>query len=184
MQHRFELPELQAFFRLVDGELPRPCTLILLGPTALALGYCPKQSAMEIEIWRTSDSVIFTAADRAGESVARPMRIHQVLAGEPRHTFEDRLQPVRLEGLRLLTVLVPEAHDLAILTAARGERMDGVTELHANHPLALDTLIERYHEMKREVSWPRARFRESFLRLITKLFGAEQSAAVAKRLKD
>jgi hypothetical protein len=178
----FELAELQAFLRLVDEQLSGPCRVVIVGPTALSLGYWPKERSFDIELWRNSDSALFAAAERAGEKLLRSVRIHQPLAGEPHHKFEDRLQAAPLEGLSRLEVLIPEVHDLALINAARGDSLKGLAELHASQPLSLQKLVERFHEMKREVSWPRARFTESFVGLIARLFGPKQAATIEKRL--
>jgi hypothetical protein len=184
LQRRFHIDELQHFLRLVDAELTQPCTVVVVGGAALSLGYCPGHTVPDIELWTTTDNVIWTAAERASEKIPRPIRVRQALAGEPRYSFEDRVWPARVEGLRLLKVLVPEAHDQMVLKAARAEPLDSIAELHRDHPLSLDTLLERYHEMKRQVSGPRSRFKASFLAVVVKLFGKASAAELEKRLKE
>jgi hypothetical protein len=184
VQRRFHTDELQHFLRLVDAELPQPCTLILVGGAAWSLGYRPTHTTADIELWSSSDDVIWTAAERAGEKIPRPIRVRQALAGEPRYSFEDRVWQVPIQGLRRLTVLVPEAHDQVLLKTASTEALQAIADLHREHPLSLGTLVERYQEMKSQVSGPRARFRESFLAVIAKLFGKAKAVEIGKRLKD
>ena len=171
MQRRFYTNELQHFLCLVDAELSKSCTLVLIGGAAVSLGYCPDHAIAEIELWSSSDSVIWTAAERASEKIPRPIRLRQALVGQPRLSFEDRLWPVRIDGLRFLTLLVPEAHDQVLLSAVRADPSVPLVDLHRNHPLSLGTLLERYNEMKGQVSVPRARFKASFLGVVVKLFG-------------
>jgi len=150
----------------------------------MSLGYCPAHTAPDIEIWSSTDNVIWTAAERASEKIPRPIRVRQALAGEPRYGFEDRVWPARIKGLRFLTVLVPEAHDQMLLKAARAEPLDSIADLHRDYPLSLPTLVERYHEMKRQVSGPRSRFKASFLEVVGKLFGKAKAVEVGKLLKE
>jgi hypothetical protein len=184
LQRRFHNDELQHFLRLLDAELTEPCTVVLVGGAALALGYCPTLTVREIELWTSSSNVIWTAADRASEKISRPIRVRQAMVGEPRHSFEDRVWQVPIEGLSRLRVFVPEAHDQVLLKAARPEPLEFVGELHRGHPLSLATLVERYQEMKSQVSGPRSRFKSSFLAIVAKLFGPAKSTAVGKRLKE
>ena len=180
MQRRFYCSELQQFLRLVDAELTKSCSLVLVGGAALALGYCPDLAVAEIELWTASDSVIWTAAERASEKIPRPIRLRQALVGQPRLSIEDRLWPVRIDGLRHLELLVPEAHDQVLLGALRADPLAAVADLHRNHPLSLATLQERYDEMKRQVSVPRARFKASFLGAVAKLFGEAKAVELEK----
>jgi len=184
VQRRFHTEELQHFLRLVDAELRQPCTLVLVGGAAWSLGYRPNHSTADIELWTSSNNVIWTAAERASEKIPRPIRVRQMLSGEPRFSFEDRVWQVPITGLKLLTVMVPEAHDQVLLKAARAEPLEAVTDLHRDHPLSLPTLIERYHEMKSQVSGPRERFKASFLSVVATLFGKPKAAEVGKRLKE
>ena len=184
MQRRFHSDEVHQFLRLVDAELVQPCTLVLVGGAAWSLGFRPTHTIPDIELWTSSDNVIWTAAERASEKIPRPIRVRQVLAGEPRYSIEDRVWRVPIGGLRRLTVLVPEAHDQVLLMAARGEPLEAIKDLHREQPLSLTTLVERYHQMKRQVSGPRARFKTSFLGLVAKLFGTSKATEVGKGLKD
>lgn len=184
MPRRFETQEILRYLSLVDAELTAPCSVVLVGGAALALGYCPDHGVEEIELWRASRTVIWTAAERASEKIPRPIRLRQALADEPRYAFEDRVWQIPLEGARHLQVLVPEIHDQVLLRAARGEPLEALASLHRERPLSLPTLIDRYEEMKREVSGPRSRFRASFLAGIAKLFGAARAQQVGQRIKE
>jgi hypothetical protein len=178
------MDELQHFLRLVDAQLTDPCKVVVVGGAALALGYCPELTVAEIELWRSTDDVIWTAAERASETIPRPIRVRQAMVGEPRHPFEDRVWQPPITGLKLLEVWVPEAHDQMLLKAARAESLESVTELHRVHPLTLATLEERYREAVGHVSGPRSRFRAGFLALVARLFGAAKAEQVGKHLKE
>ena len=144
MQRRFDIEEVHRFLRLVDAELSKPCTAVLVGEAAVLLGYCPDHALVDIEIWTTSDRVIWTAAERASEKIARPIRLRQALSGGRRGmAFEERLKPLSVDGLRFLGMLVPEAHDLALLNAMREPTSPAITALFRAHPLSLRTLLER-----------------------------------------
>ena len=181
MLRRFDIEETQRFVHTVDAELSAPCSLVLAGETALSLGYCPDRSIVDLEVWSTTDRVIWTAAERAGEMIPRPIRLRQSPLVQPEMSFEGRLQesPV-LTGMRSLKVLVPEAHDLVLLLAPRALSPSAFADLHRNHPLSLPTLVERYHEMARELPVPRERLKASFLVIVAKLFGDAKAAALGR----
>jgi hypothetical protein len=185
VQRRFQIEEFQRFLRLVDVELPKPCTVVVVGESALALGDCPDHAIADIEVWSASDRVIWTAAERASEKIARPIHLRQVLGGGPRGMpFEARLQPSRMEGLRLLTVHIPEAHDLALLNSTRAVApAAAAAELHRNHPLSLRTLLQRYDEMKSDESVSEERARAGLLELIAKLFGNAKAREIERRMR-
>jgi hypothetical protein len=181
LPRRFYIEELQRFLRLVDAELPKPCTIVVVGESALSLAYCPAHAIVDIEVWSASDRVIWTAAERASEKIARPIHLRQALGGGRRGmTFEGRLRPSSMEGLPLLTVLVPEAHDLALLNAARGVTPAAAAELHLSQPLFLRTLLERHDEMKSDESVPEERARIGLLEVIAKLFGDAKAREIER----
>ncbi len=103
---------------------------------------------------------------------------------EPPYNFEERLLLLPMEGLKHLTVFIPEPHDLALMKTARGEALDfdAIEDVHREQPLDLQTLIERYHETKDVVTGPPARFRRSFLALIARLFGEDVAEELENRL--
>jgi hypothetical protein len=58
--------------------------------------------------------------------------------------YEDRVRRIAMR-LKKLRILVPERHDLALVKVVRGDRHDEdmIAEIHARHPLKLDTLRPR-----------------------------------------
>ncbi len=185
MKRRFHLEEFQRFLRLVDAELPIPCTVVLVGEAALSLGYCPDRPVADIEVWSASDRVIWTAAERASEKIARPIHLRPVPGGGRRSMpFEARLQPSPMEGLRLLTVLLPEAHDLALLNAARGMAPSAAAALHQGHPLSIRTLLARYDELKSDESVVEERAQIALVELVAKVFGDAEAREVERRVRS
>ncbi len=84
----------------------------------------------------------------------------------------------------MLTVLIPEAHDLALLKTARATShdLDAIEALSRTTHLKLETLIERYRESKTQVIGPAQRFRNNFLALVERLYGENTAVALEKTL--
>lgn len=186
MRNRFHLEELQRFLRLVDAELSAPCSLTVVGDCAVALGYCPEHAITDIEVWSASDRVIWSAAERASEKIARPIHLRQVLVGPRRGlSLESRLRPVKVEGTRLLTVLVPEAHDLAALYAAApaDATLAAVAELHKVQALTLKPLLECHEELRGSELVSEVRSIDGLLALVRKLFGSAKAEEIERRMK-
>ena len=185
MQRRFHIEELLSFIRRVHAELRRPCTLVVTGEVALALGYSPDHAIVDIEVWSASDRVIWTAAERASEMIARPIHLRQApVDGAGGMSFESRLRPTNIERLRFLTILVPEAHDLLLLGAAHDPAWAAAArELRRAHPLSLRTLLARYHEMKGDQSGQEARATAGLLAVVARLYGNAKAAEIERRIK-
>jgi hypothetical protein len=183
VQRRFHIEESQHFLRLLDAELPMPCAMVLVGESALSLGFCPDRAILDFEVWSTTDRVVWTAAERASEKIPRPIHLRQAPLVQSGMSFESRLKPAPLSGVRYLTVLVPEAHDQALLGAARGLALPALADLHRTHPLTLATLVERYEVLTREVSMPRERLRASFLAIVTHLFGEAKALELGAKAR-
>lgn len=80
--------------------------------------------------------------------------------------------------------MVPEPHDLALSKLARAHPGDlaALEELHRNHPLSFDTLVERYAtEMTHAIGDP-MRLDGNFLLGVHVLFGELPREAARRRL--
>jgi hypothetical protein len=63
---RFDAAELRRFLASVDTFLDRPVRVILVGGSALALGYQVGVGTMDIDTWETDLGIIGPAVKRAG----------------------------------------------------------------------------------------------------------------------
>ena len=83
------------------------------------------------------------AVERAQQRLASRVPIQAVGIVQPPYEYEDRLRPLPIRGLKRLQILVPEAHDLALMKVARGEAHDleAIEEIHRISPFSLATLV-------------------------------------------
>ena len=90
------------------------------------------------------------------------------------------MRPLPIRGLKRLQILVPEAHDVALMKVARGEAHDleAIEEIQRISPLSLSTLISRYEESRPQFSGHPASLKLSFLALVARLFGEEEAKRV------
>ena len=99
-------------------------------------------------------------------------------------SFESRLRPTSIEQVRLLKILVPDAHDLLLLGAAREPAWAAAArELRRAHPLSLRTLLARYNEMKGDGSRQEARATAGLLAVVARLYGDAKAAEIERRIK-
>ena len=104
---------------------------------------------------------------------------------QPPYEYEDRLRPLAIRGLKRLQILVPEAHDLALMKVARGEAHDleAIEEIHRISPLSLATLVSRYEESRPQFIGHPANLKLSFLALVARLFGEEEAKRVDREIR-
>jgi hypothetical protein len=181
---KFNTPELVRFLGEVDAALTRKARVVLIGGAVLALVYHSKRATSDIDVIE-AEQAFWAAYERARASSAQPIPIQRVGIASPPYHYEDRLERLRLTGLKRLTVFVPERHDLALLKLARGyaHDLDGVADIHATAPLDLKVLIERYEETRVQVIGSPRMLRMSFLSLVARLWGEDEANALDKELE-
>lgn len=179
---KFSTDEFQRFLRLVDAQLGGPCRIVLIGGGAVSLAYQVEHSTSDLDLWTVSDRKFWGAVARAQEISDIP--VQRASIAEPPYHFEDRLTKLALEGLTRLEVFVPEPHDLVLMKAARAEAhdLDAIEGIHRKVALDLDTLIERYHETKGQVTGSPAMFKVKFQAVIARLFGEDVATSIERRL--
>lgn len=184
MPAKYPSDELEGFLRLVDAELVRPCTVVLIGGAALSLGYCSSHATADIDLWSPTTGPFWAAVQRVRSRHLDAVPVERAAIAEPPYNFEERLVPLKLEGLAKLEAMIPEAHDLVLLKTARAEKhdLDAIQDIHRAHPLSLPTLVERYHETVPQVMGPRSRFKLNFLAVVARLFGEDRALDLEKTL--
>jgi hypothetical protein len=142
--------EFEKFLRLVDEELAEPFTIIVVGGAAIGMAYAPDHSTTDIDLMPLRSVPFWDAVERAELRLASRVPIQAVGIVQPPYEYEDRLRPLPIRGLKRLQILVPEAHDLALMKVARGEAHDleAIEEIHRISPLSLSTLVSRYEESR------------------------------------
>jgi hypothetical protein len=137
-----------------------------------------------MDLWSPSRGAFWTAVERVKRREPSSVPIENAPIAEPPYHFEDRLVPLSIKGLAQLKVLLPEAHDLALLRTGRAEAhdLDAIEDIHRAHPLALETLIERYRETEPQAMGPKSRFELNFLAVIARLFGESTALELESEL--
>ena len=124
--------DFEKFLRLVDEELAEPFTIIVVGGAAIGMAYAPDHSTSDIDLMPMRSAPFWDAVERAQQRLASRVPIQSVGIVQPPYEYEDRLRPLPIRGLKRLQILVPEAHDLALMKVARGEAHDleAIEEIH------------------------------------------------------
>lgn len=168
---------------MLDTLLTQPARLVIIGGTAVALGWNPRHTTSDIDLLGNPGPEFWQAVD-ACRAQFGTFQITPVGVASCPYNFEDRLIRLTVEGLRHLIIEIPEAHDLALMKTARGEAhdLDAIEDIHRHEPLSLTTLIERYHETKDDIRGPLTRFQGAFLALVERLFGPAAAEEVAPQI--
>lgn len=177
------------YLTLLDQEITEPRAIVIIGGGALALKHDPRYATRDLDTVTALSGDLGKAAERAADrlriehqlEVAPPVSSCPVM--EAPYSYEDRLERVEIEGLRHLRVFVPEVHDLALMKAARSSEKDirALLDVHAQHPLDLSTLVERYGEM--DTVGRRERFQTSMYLLAERLYGTHTADALRPHLE-
>ncbi len=114
------------------------------------MAYAPDHSTSDIDLMPLRSKPFWEAVETAQLRLPSRMPIQSVGIVQPPYEYEDRLRPLPIRGLKRLRVMVPEAHDLALMKVARGETHDleAIEEIHRVSPLSLAALISRYEESR------------------------------------
>lgn len=185
---KFTTTECEDFLRKVDGELTKSCEIVVIGGGAVALKYKGTHTTTDLDLWSVivrggKESVFWEAVERARTTASSPVPIQKATVAQPPHSFEDRLIPHPIDGLRRIKVSIPEAHDLALMKIARGEAhdLDAIEDIHAAAPMELETLVGRYEETLPQVLGSKEMHRLNFLAAVSRLFGDDAAQAVDGR---
>lgn len=173
---RYDVEQIRAALTELDGKLPRPTAVTIIGGGAVAL-------ILDDPDIVTKDIDAFCAPPWVLE-LARSLTIGidpAAIADLP-WNFEDRLSTVM--RLPRLEIRVPERHDLVLskLVPWRWSDEDHIRRLHAREPLDLETLLHRYEtEMTHAIGDPR-RLRWNVVLCVRMLFGEVLGARAEARL--
>ena len=177
--HRASLAEMEAYLHTLDSHLSRATQVVIIGGAAVAFRWVTTHVTSDVDLWNDPGKE-FWAAVAACADLPGAVPISKAGVASPPINFEDRLVDVPIEGLTHLRIVVPEAHDLALMKTVRGEAhdLDAIEDIHRSSPLSLATLIERYHETRSTIIGPEFRFKGGFLSLVARLFGDHEAEAL------
>ncbi|SRR6266568_4075886 len=138
---RFRPAEVEEFLLALDRQLRRPVTVTVIGGAATGIDLTP-----------VTDAEFWAAVDRARKS--HPIPVQAVGFFTAPYDYESRCTKLAIKGLKRLTILLPEVHDLAIMKAARAltHDLEAVEDVHKQRPLDLETLIQRHYEARTQVT--------------------------------
>ena len=175
--------QFERFLAAVDTALARPVGVVVIGGAAAALHYGVTRATHDIDTWTTVQADLAAAAAKARAVTGLDVPILKSGVADAPYEFESRLERV-LPGLRKLTVLVPEKHDLVLMKAVRcyEHDLEAITEIHAHAALDLDTLVRRFEEEMTPIGDP-ARIRGNFLVVVERLFPDSVDAVEERLLK-
>jgi hypothetical protein len=175
---RYNAEEVYAFLRELDSELVRPAEITVIGGAAIGLIYDDAHTTTDVDLVPGNDEAFWQAVDRARSH--HPIPVSSVSIYEAPYEWEGRRIQMHITATKKITVLVPEAHDLAMMKVARGETHDlqAIEDIHAKQPLSVSTLIERYYDTLTQHIGALEDLRLSFLALVTRLFGAKEADRV------
>ena len=156
----------------------------MIGGAAISLAYQGTHATSDLDLWPQSKKAFWQAVERATAKSKHPVPVQEAAIAEAPESFEERLKPLRITDLRQLRAFVPEAHDLVLMKTARGEAhdLDGIEDIHRANPLRLETLVERYEEMRATIIGPPSRFLTSFLAVVFRLYGDSRATDLKQQL--
>lgn len=172
---------LTAFFRAVDARLDEALGIVVIGGSALLIAHGSSHVTTDIDLFEApAECVEFLR--RVAAETDTDISVENAGVADAPYEYADRLEEVDL-GLDHLQVLVPEAHDLAIMKALRANENDlqALSEIHERKPFDLDTLVERFWEA-RHATGDASRLRGNFLATIDRLFGSDTGDLVEERV--
>lgn len=181
---KYTREELVRFVRSVDLFIDEPMKLLVIGGAAAALEYGATGSTKDIDTWTNVPRAVAKAAANAREATGLAVPIEKAGVTDGPYHYEDRIRPAAIR-LRKLRILVPERHDLALMKVVRGDRHDEdmIAEMHAHHPLKLETLLKRFEEEMGHVTKDERILRSQFRALVSRLFGPEAAKRVPAKRK-
>lgn len=161
-------------------------TVTVIGGAAIGLKYDTQHATSDVDLTPIQDEGFWEAVKRTNARMTDPVPVQSVGLFAGPYDYESRCTHLAIDGLKLLTLLVPEAHDLALMKVARGltHDLEAVEDVHNARPLDLEILVARYYETLTQVTGSLEDFKLSFLSLVDRLFGRVVAARVEARLEN
>ena len=138
--------------------LEMPTKITVIGGSAASLAYGYERATQDIDTLDALSADVERAVKAACEVTGLDLPVKQASVWDGPYEYEERLQVLSIDGLKMLTVLVPEVHDLVLMKLVRAYEHDLETMVAINSRVGLDfdTLVERYiSEMGQAIGNPR-----------------------------
>ena len=176
--------QLVRFLQQADQALSSKHQFIVIGGAAALLNYGAIRTTADIDTIGSLAPELEKAFEWAREQMGFDIPVQVVGIHDAPYNFEERLQPANIDGLRRLSVFVPEQHDLALMKTVRGYDHDiqVIWEMHRAKALDLDVLKQRFHTEMTHVMGNPENLRLSFLAVVERLYGFEAATRVEEEL--
>lgn len=159
--------------------------MLVIGGAAACLAYGAKRTTTDIDLARQPPDELQQALELARIETGINVPVQFVGLFEPPYNYEERLIVLDRLQLSKLQIFIPDKHDLALMKTVRGYENDiqAIEEMHLEHPLGLEILVERFMtEMTQAIGDPH-RTRLNFLLLVERLYGEQSMAEVQEATK-
>ncbi|HUU02391.1 MAG TPA: DUF6036 family nucleotidyltransferase [Myxococcota bacterium] len=180
---KYSPAELKTFLEAIDRNLENDFTMIIIGGCAAALAYKVDRHSLDIDTINDT-SEISQACQVARKETGLNVPVGAAGIADPPCDYEDRLQPLKIDGIKRLQIFVPEKHDLALMKIVRGDEHDieTIAEIAGNVGLDYEILVNRFQkEMGQAIGRPET-LKLKFLVVIERVFGGDKACEAAEKL--
>jgi hypothetical protein len=145
---RYDEAEITRFLVALDARLDAPVQLVIIGGTALALGYGVSAATIDIDTYGCDLTAVQQAASLARVQTGLDITIDNSVIAQLPAGYRERLRPV-LPALGCLQLWVLDPYDLAASKLLRGSIHDRqqLQQLHERAPLDRDLLVARFKDL-------------------------------------
>ena len=181
---KFRRDDLTRFLQSLDGYLSESRRVTLIGGAAASLAYGIVWATTDVDtIDDTADLEEALQLARKATGLNIPFQVAGVF--DAPYSSEERLTRVDL-GLRKLSVVVPEKHDLTLMKVVRGQDNDREAIQQIADQVGLDkrTLVDRFKSEMTHVIGKRQQLRANFLSIIEMLYGEPEADRINSELGD
>lgn len=180
----FTREELELYLKTLDRNVQGPASITLIGGAAAIIHYGVNMQTKDIDLFGVVSADVRQAILATTAQSNLDIEVEVVGVAVPPENFEDRLEVIRIEGLRNLTIKVPERHDLALLKMARSNERDlnALRRMHSQLPFSLETLVTRYIDEGIDLGVPSVG-RFNFVHGIGGLFGSKKAVETLEKIE-
>ncbi|MBX3021218.1 MAG: hypothetical protein KF799_06020 [Bdellovibrionales bacterium] len=140
--------QLEKFLLALDSVLDEEASVIVIGGTAVILGYGIERGTTDIDWWMSASKELQEKWKVAVEKSGVSVKLDTAGVAQGPEDFESRLKRLSSPKLEKLKIFYPEAHDLAIMKICRNMDVDAedIDALHASVQLDSQILLKRFLE--------------------------------------
>lgn len=182
---KFLTKDIETFLVAIDKNISSPFEIIIIGGTAAALAYKVGKFTKDID---TVNSIrpIEAACEKARVQTGLDIPIGPAGVEQSPYNYEERLEELKIEGLKKLKIFVPEKHDLVLMkiTRANANDIETIIQIHKNYQLDHKILIERYKSEMSAIIGNKIRLKTNFLATMERVFKADIFELIEKEMES